>query len=530
MTGEIDLIFTVGLITVFVILSSVVLAVLYKHATKERAYVRTGIGGEVIAQDTGIFILPILHHAVPVNLKTIRLEIELGDESAVLTKDCMKANLSIDFYVRVIAEKESISQVASSLGELTLYPEQLKDFLASQLIHAVRKVAAEMTMAEIHQQQGFFVEKIKQAIAGNLSKNSLQVDHVTLQDFDQTAKEYYSEENAFDAEGLSGLTKIIQTEKQERHEIEQQSLLEIKQKDVEMEKLIIEMENKKSRLRLEQEREIKNFQAANELEVSQNAIKKRTEEKQAVLLAGQEMEIFKHESEITVAVKLREKLKQQIETDVIKAKAVKAEMGVKLAKKLEKADSRVKIKLLKEKRTDEYKTAKIVETAAARKSAAFEDAEALRIKAEGEADKLKILENSKLEAEKLIENNLKNRYRNEAEGLKILIEAFSLLPQSELPRDVYPELIELFSDLCLENNQLISKVGLIELHTGNDYYNVDSIPSKRKSNDSVNSKSKTKLQAILDDARTSLTKEALNTINDIDQESSDELFENKENV
>lgn len=525
MTAEFNLVFTVGLIIVFVVLSGVLLAFLFKHATKDRAYVRTGYGGEVIAQNAGIFILPVLHHAVPVNLKAMSLEIELADETAILTQDYMKANLSVVFYVRVNPDKESIAQVARTLGDLTLFPDRLKDFLAGQLIHVIRKVSAEMSMVDIHQNPDIFTGKIQQAVVG-LSENSLHVDHVTLKHFDQTAKEYYSEENAFDAEGLSELTKIIESEKLQRHEIQQQSLLQTKQKDLEMEKLVIDMENKKNQLRLEQERDIKIFEAANELAISQDAIQKNTEEMQAKILAEQDMEVFRHKSEITIAEKLREKLKQQIETDLIKAEAAKAEVRVKLTRNLEKADSLAKIKLLKEKIRNEHEATKIIELATARKNAAGEDAQALRIKAEGEADKLRIIENSKLEAEKLIEHSLKNRYQNEAEGLKVLIDAFNSLPKSGLPTDVYPELVGLFSDLCLGNNQLIRRRGLIEFHA-EDAMKRGAMPVKHKVEDLLNGKNKTKLQAILDDARTSLTREAVETINDSGLKINDELVLDK---
>jgi uncharacterized membrane protein YqiK len=503
------------LIIVFVVLSGVLLAFLFKHATKDRAYVRTGYGGEVIAQNAGIFILPVLHHAVPVNLKVISLEIELADESAVLTQDYMKANLSVVFYVRVNPDKQSISQVARTLGNLTLFPDRLKDFLAGRLIHVIRKVSAEMSMADIHLHPDAFTGEIQQAIAG-LSESSLHVDLVTLKYFDQTAKEYYSEENAFDAEGLSGLTKIIESEKLERHEIQQQSLLLTKQKDLEMEKLVIDMENKKNQLRLDQERDIKIFEAANKLAISQDAIQKNAEEMQTKILAEQEMEIFRHKSENAIAEKLREKLKQQIQTDLIKAEAAKAEVRVELTRKLEKADSLTKIKLLKEKIRNEHEVAKIVELATARKKAAGEDAQALRIKAEGEADRLRIIENSKLEAEKLIESSLKNRYLNEAEGLNILIDAFTSLPKSGLPTNVYPELVGLFSDLCLGNNQLIRQCGHIEFNA-----------EETTKAGGMSGKNKTKLQAILDDARSSLTREAVETINDSGLKINDELVLDK---
>ncbi len=513
MTAEFNFIFIASLTVAFTVLSGGLLAFLFKHATKDRAYVRTGYGGEVIAQNTGIFIVPVLHHVVPVNLKAISFEVELADELAVQTQDYMKVNLSIVFYLRVNPGKESISQVASSLGDITLFPDRLKQFLEGQLIHVIRKVSAEMNIADIHQQSDFFAEKIQKDIAEDLNKYSLHVELVSLKYFDQSAKEYYSEENIFDAEGLSGLAKIVQTEKQARQDIEQQSLLQTKEKELEMEKLVIELENKKNQLRLDQEREVKIFESANELAISQDAIIKAAEKTQAKITAAQELEIFRHQSEMALAEKLREKLKQQIETDLIKAEAVKAEIRVNLTRKIEKADSQAKIKLLKEKIRDEHEVAKVVDLAAARKKAAVEDAAALRIKAVAEAERLKIIENSKLEAEELIEKRLKTRYLNEAEGLMVLIDAFNALPKSDLPSEVYPELVELLSDLFLGNNQLMRQCGFIAL-SADSTDKESSRVSKHKLESSLNGKHKTKLQAILDDARNSLTKEAIDTINE----------------
>jgi uncharacterized membrane protein YqiK len=341
----------------------------------------------------------------------------------------------------------------------------------------------------------------------------LHLDFVTLERFEPSAIEFYSENSAFDTEGLSQLSKIIQSEKQVRYELERQSLLQSKQKDLEMETLLIDIENKKNQLRLDQQRELKIFEAANDLTISQDAIKKNTEERQTQILADQELEIFQHQSKILLGEKLREKLKQQIETDLVKAEAVKAKVRVKLTRKLEKADNLVKIKLLDEQRKNEHETTKIVQSATARKLAAVEDADALRIIAEGEADKLIIIENHKLEAEKLIELSLKNRYKNEAEGIQTLIKAFNSLPKSELPREAYPQLIELFSKLCLENNELMRQSSYIKRHIDSSNKAAAAL-AKQKPTDSVINKSKTKLQAILDDARSSLTEEAINTIND----------------
>ena len=48
---------------------------LYLRSSKERAFVRTGLGGQKVVLDGGAFVLPIVHDVIPVNMNTLRLEV-----------------------------------------------------------------------------------------------------------------------------------------------------------------------------------------------------------------------------------------------------------------------------------------------------------------------------------------------------------------------------------------------------------------------------------------------------------------------
>ena len=53
-----------------------IFAKLYKRATKEIAFVRTGMGGEKVVKDGGAICLPVVHETIPVNMNTLRIEVE----------------------------------------------------------------------------------------------------------------------------------------------------------------------------------------------------------------------------------------------------------------------------------------------------------------------------------------------------------------------------------------------------------------------------------------------------------------------
>ena len=50
----------------------IILARLYKRATKEVSFVRTGAFGQRVIMDGGAVVLPVFHETVPVNMNTLR--------------------------------------------------------------------------------------------------------------------------------------------------------------------------------------------------------------------------------------------------------------------------------------------------------------------------------------------------------------------------------------------------------------------------------------------------------------------------
>ena len=50
-----------------------IFARLYKRASKETAFVRTGFGGEKVVMNGGALVLPVLHETISVNMNTLRL-------------------------------------------------------------------------------------------------------------------------------------------------------------------------------------------------------------------------------------------------------------------------------------------------------------------------------------------------------------------------------------------------------------------------------------------------------------------------
>ena len=73
-----------GVILVALFVLGLILTRLYRRASKEVSFVRTGFGGEKVIMNGGAMVLPVLHEIIPVNMNTLRLEVRRAAAQAVV--------------------------------------------------------------------------------------------------------------------------------------------------------------------------------------------------------------------------------------------------------------------------------------------------------------------------------------------------------------------------------------------------------------------------------------------------------------
>ena len=206
---------------------------MYRRASKETAFVRTGVGGEKVVMNGGALVLPVFHETMPVNMNTLVLSVIRRDGEALITLDRLRIDVKAEFYVRVKPDAEAIAMAAQTLGMRTMQPEMLKDLVEGKFVDALRSVAAGMTMNELHEQRADFVQKVQQVSSNDLAMNGLELESVSLTGLDQTSIEHFNANNAFDAEGLTKLTEQIEARKKLRNDIEQDTRVQMETKNLE---------------------------------------------------------------------------------------------------------------------------------------------------------------------------------------------------------------------------------------------------------------------------------------------------------
>ena len=389
----------VGIGLFSIIILGIVFSRLYRKTTKELTFVRTGFGGEKVVVDGGALILPILHDYIDINMQSMKVTVARSKSDSFITKDRMRVDITADFYIRVGEDRESISRAAQTLGKKTIDLRELTGLIEGKLIATLRSVASSMEMKELHEKRDEFSSQVKNAIEADLSKNGLQLESVSLTSLDQTAKEFFNENNAFDAEGLTNLTQTIEERKKLRNDIERSTEVQIAQKNYETQSEKFEIQRKQAEAEATQQTKIANFQAEQEALRAKEAESRRKEAEEAKIVANKAIE----EAQINKAKAIKE-------TEIEKEKALEIatqNKNIEIAKKNQEVEE-VRIAAHKAIEQAEIEKAKTIETVEVQKARVVKEAEIEKEKVIELANQSKNIEIAKKVEEEAVAKTLAN--------------------------------------------------------------------------------------------------------------------------
>ena len=470
--GNLVLIFLVLLLILIILFSK-----FYQRSSKDVAFVRTGMGGERIVLTSGAMAIPIIHQVTPVNMNTLRLNVERSNDKGLITSDKMRIDIQAAFYVRVKGDKDGVALAAQTLGARTLNPQSIQELLEGKFVDAIRTVVSSMTLEELHSEAKDFTDRAAKLVDDVLTKNGLELESVSLSSMDQTDKQYLDPSNTFDAEGLIKVTRETEESRRTRNEIEKTADLKIAETNLVAEKKNLDVKRQSEYARLqtdldvttkqvEQTAKISSIKAIKQKEASKVEIaqKEETEKNQLTsdktikqertlvekvirnaeiekakvlekteIERSKEIQIAEKNREIDLLKKAREVAKAKDETSQIEVQAVEAEEEVNKRREVAIAEKEKAVSLVRALRTAEEKSVAVTVAADAEKLAAKDLAEARKITAEAEA------------------NAIREELSAKAEGQQRINEAANILSDEQISMQVKLNIVEQLSEIISES-------------------------------------------------------------------------------
>lgn len=454
---------TIAAILVAVVVLAVLALRFFRRATQDISLVRSGLGGTRAVIGGGTIVIPLLHNVTRVNMNTMRLELVRTHDKALITGDRMRADVTAEFYVRVRPERGAVELAAQTLGSRTLDPDGLKSLVEGKFVDALRSVAAEKSMEELHANRRAFALAVAEQLEESLTKNGLELDSVSITALDQTDIQYFNPSNAFDAEGLTRLTEQIEQRKKTRNEIEQDSSIAVQRKTLETEKTRLDLEKESEYARLQQQYDIADRRAQQQAEIAEAEARSRTASEQSRIDADHALEARRIHNDTAIEVARLQGTAEQARQEQEHNRSL-AELE---ASRGELEASRERTITLRETETAERdKAIELIKAAReAEREAEYHGilARARRDRVEIEGEERQMRASAEAEADRLeAEGTLAHR-KAEAEAARLLNEARNALSEGQTQAEVRRRLIEALPEIVRASGEPLKHVDSIRI-------------------------------------------------------------------
>ena len=453
------------ILAIAIVIAVYLLRWLYQRSTKETAFVRTGFGGEKVVVNGGAFVIPVLHDVTPVNMTVMRIEVARRETHALITKNRMRVDVIAEFFVKVGSSREAVSFAAQTLGRRTLEPDGTRDLLEGRFASALRTVAAQMTLEELHEQRQDYAQVVKAVALEGLTQNGLDLESVAIVDLDQTNLEFFDSSNAFDAEGLTQLTETIEARRRMRNEIEQRTQIEIRTQNLDAQRKSLDIDREGEYARLAQEHDIEVRRTAQRVELARDRAIRDQESEQALLAAREEVEKSKFVQERNLAearIRNQEEIQQReiarrrlIDEAEMKSRELTEREQIELELALERA----RIERDREQSELELNRRRILELAEINRQIVVAAKNAELIQAESEKKRAEIAANQDVEVTRITQERALDQVRLERERL---LDALSIAK-----RQAFEE-AEISSGEEIERARIATERGLAEARVSRD--------------------------------------------------------------
>jgi uncharacterized membrane protein YqiK len=306
------------LIVVIVVIAIVyILSIwVYKRAPANMAFIRTGFLGTKVCVGQGAVVLPVFHEISWVSLETIKLIISRARDQAVLTSDKIRIDLGVELYAHVGRGNDEVLTASRSLGDKTFDPDKVRNLLEAKVVSAVRSYAATKTLNELHENRDIFAKAVRESVVESFHANGLMLEEVTVVALEQTAKDYFKPDNVFDAEGLKIITEITSDARRKVHATEKRTTVAIRQKDLDTQLELLEIERKESFARASQDMEVSNEQALRLGEKQVYVLDQRMSVEQREIENEKELERLRTEREVAITEEAQKREAMEIRKEL----------------------------------------------------------------------------------------------------------------------------------------------------------------------------------------------------------------------
>lgn len=306
------LLIAVGVFIVIVIGILVMITRFYRKVDQGQALIINKLKAEPEVTFTGGVVLPIVHRSETMDISVKAIEIARRGAEGLICRDNIRADIKVNFFVRVNKTTEDVLKVAQNIGCNRASDHQtLEELFVAKFSEGLKTVGKRLEFEELYTKREEFKDQIVEVIGRDL--NGYVLDDAAIDYLEMTPLEQLNANNILDAQGIRKITEITSQQNVRTNELKQTERMEIGRQNLASDEALFRFEQQRADAAAKKDKEVAITQAREQNE----AIRVQQEEGKKTAIARN-----KAEEEISISAEAKAR------SVAIAAKAREREIGV----------------------------------------------------------------------------------------------------------------------------------------------------------------------------------------------------------
>ncbi|MEM9035067.1 MAG: flotillin family protein [Actinomycetota bacterium] len=255
----------------------------------------------VVVTFTGQVVIPVIHKAETMDISVKNIQIDRRGKDGLVCKDNVRADIAVEFYVKVDKTEAAVIRVAQQVGcERASDIATMRDLFAAKFSEALKTAGKQFEFEELYISRQEFKDAIIEIIGQDL--NGYVLEDVAIDYLEQTPIEALDPDNILDADGIRKITERTADQHIRTNDAQEREREETTRRTTDADKAVFEMERDRAEAEARQQQEIRTVQARAEASASEVEAESRRLAEEARITTDQGIGVAEQNKDREVAL------------------------------------------------------------------------------------------------------------------------------------------------------------------------------------------------------------------------------------
>lgn len=242
----------------------------YRQVDQGKVLIINPLRGEPQVTFTGGVVLPVINKAETMDISVKSVEIDRRGKDGLICQDNIRADINVNFFIRVNKTEEDVLKVAQSVGvRRASDAAEVQQFFQAKFSEALKTVGKHFDFEQLYNQREAFKDRILEVIGKDL--NGYVLDDAAIDYLEQTPLNQLDKDNIMDAHGIRKITELTVSQNVRTNELRRNEEMELGAKNLTTAEAVFRFDQQRAAAEAKKDKEITIAQAREQNEAARVA-------------------------------------------------------------------------------------------------------------------------------------------------------------------------------------------------------------------------------------------------------------------